>query len=250
MKKTFLMYALITLLLSNSVVLYAKSSSSQLEKQLILSMKLNKATNDRIGDSGRAIRGYIKANYLKKKPMRFDYVDSWVLQKPANFMGYNLLVIEEEYQTKYIGCCVDPGVGAILKVKGSIKKLLSFARRNGCSVDQRGEVRRKLKSLGVRLQKSKKYVSLSCRERDISHHYFTSTDGNEYKVNTNRNGAVLISLKHNTKIYLGNSCDASSKYFGKGIWNQKYGNTVIQFGRKKIKFTNQQFTLEDEKSCS
>jgi len=241
----YIILFLATVILPQS--LYADTS---LERKLVASMKLNKMTKERIGDSGYAIRSYIHNKYLNKKPkLRYDYTDYWVLKKKASFMGQQLLVIEEEYMSKYVGCCVSPGVGVILKIKGNLNKLNKFAKSNGCSLEKGSEVRNQLRTIHVKVNNRSKYVSLSCRERDIPDAYFIATNEDEYKVQYNEYGAVLTSVDKRVRLYLGSKCDASSKSYGKGVWFMKYGDLTVQFGKKKIKFPRQEIKIEKSQEC-
>jgi hypothetical protein len=79
--------------------------------------------------------------------------------------GQELLVIEEEYMRKYIGCCVSPGVGAILRVTTDIAPLKKFSSSNGCSVQEGQDVVQTLQSLGLKPTRGD-VLSISCRERD------------------------------------------------------------------------------------
>ena len=66
----------------------------------------------------------MQAGYIDNKPnLRADYTDYYLLNKPARFMGHELVMIEEEYMSRYIGCCVSPGAGLSVKVSGSLKPL-------------------------------------------------------------------------------------------------------------------------------
>lgn len=232
----------------DSASLIAKTLSP--EHELIISMKLNKATRSRIGDSGKAIQSYIKKGYLRKKPnLRFDYVDYWVLTRSTKFLGHRLMVIEEEYMSKYVGCCVSPGVGAILKIHGNMSSLKRFARKNGCSINAKSDVRKILRDFKVNLNKRSKYVSLSCRERDIPTDFFIATNDKEYAVEYNSHGVILSPVVGKAKIYLGKKCDAFSKSYGKGVWSTNYSGIVIQFGKKTIRFAGQEFEIEGSKGC-
>lgn len=246
-RSKFVLFSMI-IFLALSASIEAKTTTQ--EKKLVISMKLNKVTKARIGDSGQAIKSYITKGYLRKKPnSRFDYTDSWVLKKPASFLGHRLLVIEEEYMGKYVGCCVSPGVGVILKVKGSISTLKKFSRKNGCSLEMGISVRSRLRSLKVGVNKANKYVSMSCRERDIPDSFVITTNEVEYLVNYNSHGAVLTSVNSKEKVYLGNKCDASSKLYGKGVWSEKHGGFTVQFGKKKIIFPSQEMNIEGSQGC-
>jgi hypothetical protein len=84
-------------------------------------------------------------------------------------LGYELIAIEEEYMTDYIGCCVSPGMGLVLKINESAEKLKKFAEENGCSVAENIAPATIEQELGVRLNLAPGvYASLSCRERDLS----------------------------------------------------------------------------------
>jgi len=144
------------------------SEEQRLELGLINAMKLINGQSERAGDSGEAIQAYIKKGYLNKKPnRRVDYTDYWLLKKPVTFMGHTLIMIEEEYLLKYIGCCVNEGVGITLKISGNSNNLKHFASENGCRFSEEIDIQHELKSLGIKSNFPKgNYVSLSCRERD------------------------------------------------------------------------------------
>lgn len=83
-------------------------------------------------------------------------------------MGHTLMVIEEEYMTKYIGCCVSPGVGITVKINGSTKNLEAFAKENGCRLSDDEDIQYVFShTLNSKLNFPEgTYASLSCRERD------------------------------------------------------------------------------------
>ncbi|WP_409028214.1 hypothetical protein OX462_08980 [Janthinobacterium sp. SUN098] len=139
-----------------------------LESGLIQALHLKKGTTDRVGTSGKAIAAYMREGYVGKHPdQRFDYTDYYLLQKPASFMGHALVLIEEEYITQYIGCCVSPGAGVTLKVQGSTRKLQEFAIAQRCTLTDPVDIRHALSEVAIKTRMPKgHYASLSCRERD------------------------------------------------------------------------------------
>src|SRR5205085_449160 len=111
------------------------------------------------------IRPYISAGFVRAKPeLREDYTDYRVLRKPAKLFGQDLLVIEEEYQLKFVGCCVSEGLGAILRVTADLVPLKEFASANGCSLNKDDIVERLRK---LRISATGELLAMSCRERDL-----------------------------------------------------------------------------------
>lgn len=144
--------------------------TARLEAALIKALQLKPGTSERAGDSGAAIQGYVKAGLLDRRPsQRSDYTDYWLLKQPATFMGHELLVIEEEYPSKFIGCCPNEGMGVDLRVVGSTDALEDFAEAHGCRLSLEYDLPHQLRTAGVRAKLPKgRYASLSCRERDIA----------------------------------------------------------------------------------
>jgi hypothetical protein len=139
-----------------------------LETGLLHALHLKKGMTERTGTSGKAIAAYMREGYVGKHPdQRFDYTDYYLLKKPASFMGHELVLIEEEYITQYIGCCVSPGVGVTVKVRGSTRKLQAFARAQRCTLRDPVDIRHALNEVAIKARLPKgHYASLSCRERD------------------------------------------------------------------------------------
>lgn len=139
-----------------------------LEKGLTHALQLKKGTTARVGTSGKAIQTYIREGYVGKRPdQRFDYTDYYLLKKPASFMGHELVLIEEEYITQYIGCCVSPGAGVTVKVRGSTQKLQAFAIAQRCTLTDPVDIGQLLGEVAIKTRLPRgHYASLSCRERD------------------------------------------------------------------------------------
>jgi len=146
------------------------STNQDLEVGLIDSMRLNKSTKTRLGDSGKAIQAYMREGLVNKKPnQRADYTDYYLLKKPARLMGHDLVMIEEEYMSAFIGCCVNQGIGVTVKVIGSTKNLEEFANENGCTFSDNVDLQNQLDSVNIKTKISPgHYASLSCRESDAN----------------------------------------------------------------------------------
>lgn len=145
------------------------ADEAALEKGLADAMRYDRAKGERVAPSGPALQAYIQAGYLDLKPsVRADYTDYRLLKKPAPFMGQRLVMVEEEYMTQYIGCCVDEGVGAVVRVGGSTAAMEAFAKANACRFEPDYDPEQALTAnrLGIGLPPGK-YARLSCRERDV-----------------------------------------------------------------------------------
>jgi hypothetical protein len=146
----------------------AASEEQGLESGLINALRLKKGTTQRVGDSGKAIQAYMREGLVNKKPnQRADYTDYYLLLKPAKFMGHELVVIEEEYMSRYVGCCASPGAGVSVKVVGNPKNLEEFAQTNKCTFTDHINLQDELRSVSIKANLPQgNFASLSCRERD------------------------------------------------------------------------------------
>jgi hypothetical protein len=146
----------------------AYATDPGLESGLTQALHLKKGTTARVGTSGKAIAAYMRDGFISQRPsQRADYTDYYLLKKPATFMGHDLVLIEEEYITHYIGCCVSPGAGVTVKVRGSTQNLQAFARAQRCTLTDPVDVQRELSEVAIKTRLPKgHYAALSCRERD------------------------------------------------------------------------------------
>lgn len=157
-----------TLLTRNTPAFAA--DDGQLAEGLADAMRLDKTKQHRAAGSGEAIQNYIAAGYLARKPnVRADYTDYWWLKKPAPFMGHELVMIGEQYMSKWIGCCVDPGLDVVVKIDGSTARLEQFARENKCSIDTNTDLRGPARDSHIAITSLAKgrYAMLSCHESTI-----------------------------------------------------------------------------------
>jgi len=153
----------------------------QLEQSLILAMSRAPGTTERLYNSDVPILGYAKHGFIPLKPdAREDYVDYRRFRRRAHLLDATLVAIEEEYQTKYIGCCVNAGVGAVVKLEGGLDKLKRFAADNACSIEEdRQRVAERLEAAKAKVEPAARYLSISCRERDAPSEKLVATRGRE-----------------------------------------------------------------------
>ena len=159
--------AVMSLLLS-TLSAHSLAADTRLENQLILALKIKPDGQDRLAESRPVIRAYQQATIISKKPQqRADYIDFYLLQKPASFMGHTLILLEEEYMDKYVGCCVSPGMGLMLKTNVDTRAVQEFAEKNACTFTPHADVFDRLKTFGIAHKlATADYAMLSCRERD------------------------------------------------------------------------------------
>jgi hypothetical protein len=147
------------------------SAEDELEEGLINAMRLKTgSTMERVGNSGKAIQAYMREGFVGRRPNRREgYTDYYLLKKPARLMGHELVMIEEEYQLEFIGCCVNDGVGVTLRVDGSTEGIEAFAEHNGCRVETEVDFQQKIAQVGIKAKVAKgNYLSLSCRTMDAN----------------------------------------------------------------------------------
>lgn len=156
------------LLLCSSVALAADHRT--LEAGLLDALRYDITKQERIGNSGKAIQAYMREEFAGKKPdSRADYTDYYVLKKPTKLLGHDLVLIEEEYMSRYVGCCVSPGAGVTVRVNGNSENLLAFAEANRCTFSDDIDIQGILAEVGIAfIPQEGVYASLSCRERDAS----------------------------------------------------------------------------------
>lgn len=135
-----------------------------LQSMVMDSLRLRPGTGERMVDSGKMIVALANSGYVNLKPdERWDYSDYRFLKKRADFLGHEIIVIEEEYFEKWIGCCVNPGLAITFKLNGNTDFLQTFARNNKCKIGFDGD-----KYYGPALPPAPKgtYATLSCKEGD------------------------------------------------------------------------------------
>lgn len=162
--KSLACLALILTLISAPISSFADDGKA--EAELIQAMTYSKTLQKRTKEAGDAVRALVREKILALKPdRRMDYTDYRIVNRPVNFLGHELLVVEEEYLTKYIGCCVNAGIGAILRVRGDLARLEAFSKENLCKLRKQEDVVEDLRNIGAK-DTGGTLTAISCRERD------------------------------------------------------------------------------------
>lgn len=113
------------------------------------------------------LREFKAAGLIARKPERSDYTDYYLVLKPLRVFGHDLVLIEDEYMLKYVGCCVSEGAGLALRTNGGLGELEAFARKNKCQVQEFQSEAEYREFTHVRFKLPVgSYASLSCRARD------------------------------------------------------------------------------------
>ena len=121
----------------------------------------------RQGNVGAAIRELKAQEVVPFRPTRYEYTDYYRVQKPVAIFGHTLTLVEEEYQSRFVGCCVSEGGGFLVRVAGSLDRLEAWAEKNMCSITEFDSEREFLKSVPIRMELPKgHYADVSCRVRD------------------------------------------------------------------------------------
>lgn len=118
-------------------------------------------------NAAAVLREFKAEGLIPFKPQRIDYTDFYPLLKPVQIFGHDLVLLEEEYMTQFIGCCVSEGAGMVLRLNGATYRLEAFAQANQCRVEEFRDQVGYLKHRPVRFPlPAGAYVSVSCRARD------------------------------------------------------------------------------------
>lgn len=145
----------------------AAPSGDNLETALTAALGLDPAAGGRVDDHGQALRRFIAEGYVARQPTRrVGYTDYRALLKPFHMLGQTVVALEEEYFLRFVGCCVDEGLGVIFRLSGPRDALAAFADTNKCSlsIDQR-DVRAHMREAGLD-GRAGQFARLSCRMQD------------------------------------------------------------------------------------
>ena len=145
----------------------AQAADADLERALLQAFR-PVPDYKRQANAGAAIRDYKAAGVLALKPnARVDYTDYYVVLRPVPFLANELVIVEEEYMTKHIGCCVNEGAGVFVRVTSGVDALKRFARDNLCRLDEFANAKEVLAETSLRVAlPAGRYAALRCHARD------------------------------------------------------------------------------------
>ena len=95
----------------------------------------------RLIDGQEVVLQLSRQGVFKGKPSeRQDYSSFYIPQQTVFVLGAKLISFEHEYQTRYVGCCVNPGNAVILQPTRGTAEIETFSRRNGCKYSVGNEI--------------------------------------------------------------------------------------------------------------
>jgi len=117
---------------------------------------------------GAVLREFKEQSLIPFRPLiRVDYTDYYRVRSKLRFLGHDLVLLEEEYMTKYAGCCVSEGGGLVVRLQGSTSELAEFAAANRCTLHEYESLEKYQRESNVSFEApSGRYAELSCRARD------------------------------------------------------------------------------------
>jgi hypothetical protein len=117
---------------------------------------------------GAVLREFKEQGLISFRPLiRVDYTDYYRVRSGLRLFGHDLVILEEEYITKYAGCCVSEGGGLVVRMQGSTSELAEFAAANRCSLREYESLEKYQREFNVSFAApSGRYAELSCRARD------------------------------------------------------------------------------------
>ncbi len=142
-------------------------NEADLEAVLLNGLRPGSGNEGRLLDSGKVIMAYANAGLVSMKPdQRIDYSDYRLLSRPAYLFGNRIVVIDEEYFSGWIGCCVSRGLAVTVKLDGNLAELTSFAENNKCRLSRDSEESYAGPQITLPTAPIGTYATLSCKERD------------------------------------------------------------------------------------
>jgi hypothetical protein len=117
---------------------------------------------------GAVLREFKEQGLIPFRPLiRVDYTDYYRIRSKLRIFGHDLVLVEEEYMTKYAGCCVSEGGGFVVRLQGSTSELAEFAAANRCTLHEYESLEKyQMESNLSFVAPSGRYAELSCRVRD------------------------------------------------------------------------------------
>jgi hypothetical protein len=119
---------------------------------------------------GAPLRALKRDGYLATRPrIRTNYDDFYFPTRSFSVLGGKVVVVQENYLGRYVGCCADPGIGLYFEgsSKASFIAVEDFAIANKCIyLEGNDMVTQELPTNFMRLKPRKSYALLRCSDGD------------------------------------------------------------------------------------
>ncbi len=115
----------------------ALNSKEQTQPQLRIGLTAAIEARQDLKIANNQINQLAQLGFINKlADLRVDYTDMYRPKKPIYFLGNEVILLENSYMNEWLGCCLDPGMGILVKVSANNYSLLDqFAKRFDCGLD-------------------------------------------------------------------------------------------------------------------
>jgi hypothetical protein len=119
---------------------------------------------------GPALRALKRDGFLGARPQtRVEYSDFYLPKRTFSVMGSKVVVVQENYLSRDIGCCADPGISLFFEGSNvaSLTQIMEFATAHKCVYRQGNAlITPELPPSFLRLKPNKTYAMLRCSDGD------------------------------------------------------------------------------------
>ena len=119
-----------------SVLPARADDAAALSAQMLAKLEVDSLKHERRGDFDEAVQALKRAGYIHKRyDAREDYSEIWKVLKPLDVYGARVLVVSNEREGKFIGCCMENRTTILMEAAGDVGRLRDFAKANGCRLE-------------------------------------------------------------------------------------------------------------------
>jgi hypothetical protein len=152
-----------------AVTAFAACVCTSAMAQLVDTAPLLQAMSDR-NEYGAALRTLKQVGYLSARPqIRSNYDDYYRPLRAFNVLGNRVVVVQENYLVRDVGCCADPGIGLYFESNSStsLSSVRDFALANKCIYYQGPALlAAELPRSFLRFRANKFYALMRCSDGD------------------------------------------------------------------------------------
>lgn len=144
-----------------------KPDAAAVSEQMLSSLKVNASKTERSGAFEGSIIALKRGGYIhKRRDLQEDYSAIWKVLKPLDVYGNRVLVVSNEEDGKYIGCCMQDRAEILMSATGDVDRLRDFAKANGCRLEydeqsDQDSMKERLRGLKIKTDAAK-FAQLSC----------------------------------------------------------------------------------------